>query len=274
MKWTKEEVKFLTDNSELGATYIAEQLNRTISSIYNKAFLLKIKLDSRIWSEEEEQFLLDNAEKGSTYISQHLNRTPVSIMHKAARLGISLGKFWTKEEQQFLIDNAEQGSGYIAKKLNRTAVSIRHKAVELQVKLGSYVYWVEKDTELLKEIYSTSSPTELSSMLDRTSSSIVCKANLLGLKKEKSLNKENTTGYLYVVFFPELNLYKVGITNNPKKRLGEFGVNCNLLSLLEGKYSEIEKLEKYLLNFIKPWLVNSKKLRSGNSETYWVENSS
>jgi predicted transcriptional regulator len=275
MKWTKEEIQFLIDNyANSGSKYCAEKLNRTTSGVAKKAQSLKI---TNMWSRKEEQFLIDNAKKGTFYISTHLNRTISSIQNKAQKLGVSLissDRYWSKEEEEFLINNAKKGAFYIAKQLNRTVSSIQNKAQILNTNLGNYKFWTSNEDIILKKLYSKTCLIQLSKNLNRSIHSISHRASNLGLKRDVSIDKESTTGYLYVVFFPELNLYKVGITNNPKKRLGEFGVNCNLLSLLEGKYSEIEKLEKYLLNFIKPWLVNSKKLRNGNSETYWVENSS
>lgn len=272
MKWTKEEEQFLTDNYSRGANYIAEHLNRPVGGVHKKAQALGISLGNR-WLKEEEQFLIDNADRGSAYIAEQLSKSISSIHNKANKLKVNLTNItnYSKYEEQFLIDNAHRGSTYIAKQLNRSTNSVRNKANLLGVKLGNYKLWTEEEETTIKNFYSTTSSVDLSKKLNRSIDSILHKAAELELQKERSLDKKSTKGYLYLVFFPALNLYKVGITNIPKRRFREFGFEHEVLSLLEGSYSHIEELEKYLLKFIKPYLYNSGQLTSGNTETYKID---
>lgn len=221
----------------------------------------------RYWTKDEEMFLLDNRELGANYIANHLGKSAPVVRSKAQRCGIKLGSrtLWKKEEELFLINNCDLGSNYIAKHLGKTPASVYSKAYSLNLRLGKT--WTEADEQVIKDLYLTTCPVELSKKLNCTQGALNIKAWALGIKKS-NLDKENTTGYLYIVTFPELNLHKVGISRDPSHRFKAFGARCEILSLIEGKYSDIEKLEKYLLNYIKPHLYNSGQLKSGNTETY------
>ena len=78
---------------------------------------------------------------------------------------------------------------------------------------------------------------------------------------------------LYVVYFPKLNLYKVGITSNLSNRQKSFGHTSEILYIREFNNGiEAKNLEaKYLIN-VKDLLINTGKLKSGNTETFRMPN--
>lgn len=72
--------------------------------------------------------------------------------------------------------------------------------------------------------------------------------------------------YLYVIYFPELDVYKVGVTKMPKTRFGSFGHKYEICSLLKGDYMLCSSVESYLL--YRANRVYTKELKNGNTETY------
>ena len=75
--------------------------------------------------------------------------------------------------------------------------------------------------------------------------------------------------YLYYVYFPRLDLYKVGITNSIDRRLHEIGEPYRVLFIQE--YSsghEAYNIEQQILKYFKAKLVNTGELKSGNTETF------
>lgn len=220
MKWTKEEVEFLTGNyAEHGPTYCAEKLGRTYKSVQAKAGKLDLTKPKEYWSRQEQQFLVENyAEHGPNYCSEKLNRMREAVKSKASRLGIALTRptDWTKEEVQFLTDNySNNGPVYCAEKLSRTYRSVQSKA---------------------------------------------CK---LGLQA----NTRYDSKIIYVVYFSDLFLYKVGITNNVEYRIKQFGHLCVILKTEECETpQEAAELERDLLKSVT--LINTGYLNSGNTETF------
>jgi Zn finger protein HypA/HybF involved in hydrogenase expression len=79
----------------------------------------------------------------------------------------------------------------------------------------------------------------------------------------------NIPATLYCIYFEELDLYKVGITNNINNRMFQFGVEPELIFLREFELGKDAKdLETKWLKNIKEYKVNTGKLRSGNTETF------
>lgn len=74
---------------------------------------------------------------------------------------------------------------------------------------------------------------------------------------------------VYILNFPELDLYKVGITNNLARRVTQFGYTCSLLFAQEYENgSQAYNIEQQILDWLVDRLVNTGKLASGNTETF------
>ena len=78
----------------------------------------------------------------------------------------------------------------------------------------------------------------------------------------------NSYKYLYIIKFSD-GLMKVGVTNKPKMSR-QFGEKYEVLSFLESADGTAGKLEQELLRFIRPWLLNTGRLKNGNTETYYA----
>lgn len=95
---------------------------------------------------------------------------------------------------------------------------------------------------------------------------LVCPSNLLqGQRCPECAGK--TANIVYLVYFPNLELFKVGITNNIDNRLKAFGQKCDLFWTEKFKTNaEARQRESNLLKRVT--LFNSMSLRSGNTETF------
>ncbi len=98
--WQEEEILFFRNNTHLSDAEIAEKLNRTILSIFQKRRILhKPNLrPQNPWSEEEVAFLKEHAEKGDTYLAKELKRTIESVKGKRHKLGLIIRKYKQKKK--------------------------------------------------------------------------------------------------------------------------------------------------------------------------------
>jgi len=81
--------------------------------------------------------------------------------------------------------------------------------------------------------------------------------------------KYNKPAATYCIYFKDLEIYKIGITNNFKRRCTEFGYKPEIIFIREfelGKDAKI--LETQWLENIKEYKVNTNKLLTGNTETF------
>jgi len=86
--WTNEELEFMKENySKMGAEYCSEKLNKSIGSIYGRAFDLNINKSNKKWSETEDSFIRNNYQNMTgKEIGNHLNRTESSIRNRIYKL--------------------------------------------------------------------------------------------------------------------------------------------------------------------------------------------
>lgn len=77
---------------------------------------------------------------------------------------------------------------------------------------------------------------------------------------------------VYCVYLQDLDLYKIGITNDVNRRLDELGYS-NRLIWVESYDSEFKarNREKILLDKVKDFMYNSGMLKSGNTETFRLD---
>ena len=180
-----------------------------------------------------------------------------------------MARKWTEEEVDFLRKNYWKtdlkkevvGWEYLQKNLNRTKNSISLKARRLGLCGKSPTTWSAKDLDYLEDNYGFISVEGIAKKLNRSREAVRQKAQLLGL-----CSKEGTR-YFYRIYFPDINLYKVGISSKPKKRFSQFGHKVEVLELLlmdsrsDARYKEQTELDKLPL-------INTGLLTSGNTETY------
>ena len=216
------------------------------------------------WKKEDEQFLIENYINGPKYCAEKLNRTIASVKNKAKRLSLTKDiTYWSDKEIKFLVGNyTDKGLSYCAEKLNRTYKAVQAKAGELSLR-KSRLYWSRQEIKFLIENYANYGPTYCSEKLGRTYPSVQLKASKLGLQA----NTKYSSNIIYAVYFPELFLYKIGITNCIERRSREFGQNCVILKTQECETSqEAAELERLLLKSV--MLINTGALNCGNTETF------
>jgi hypothetical protein len=218
------------------------------------------------WSEEETSFLLKSySEHGIDYCAAFLNRTKMSVKKKAGRLNLIDKLFWSKEEEEFLINNSDKEWAWCADQLNRSVHAVEIKASKMKISKKPQKYWTEEEDSYLKEKWAKEDIFDMIKYLDRSFDSIATRAKILNIVRPRKLDG---TGYLYVVYFSDLDLFKVGITNCIDRRVKQFGYPCKIVSLLSGGYEDVYLAEQKLLKAISPYKVNTGKLWCGNTETY------
>jgi hypothetical protein len=76
-------------------------------------------------------------------------------------------------------------------------------------------------------------------------------------------------GYTYLIYFPDIEVYKYGITNNLKQRMNAFGHKPEIILIREFDLGSMAaELEKQWSNNLEHLKVNTSLLRSGNTETF------
>ena len=139
-KWTEEEIDFLKKNYKNHSNkWVAEQLGKTIQSIYHKAQTLKLKTlefpHKRTWTDKQDEFVKKNYGKLPTKeIARIINKSHHAINHRASKLKVvkEESKLWTKEEIQFLKENYYKlNNTEINKILKRGVEAITAKAMKM-----------------------------------------------------------------------------------------------------------------------------------------------
>jgi len=110
-KWNEDDVNFLIKNyQEKGGRYVAEKLNRSITSVKAKAKHIKlITYSPKKWTDEEIIFLKENYEEmGCNLICEKLDRVKGSVSKKAKELGLKVfyKPSFTKEELELAVKNS------------------------------------------------------------------------------------------------------------------------------------------------------------------------
>jgi len=239
----------------------------------------------KIWKKHEIDYLILERENNTPYkdIAQFLDRSLQSVQRKAQKLNI-VKKEWTKQEKYLLQYNIEQlGKSHkaISVILNRTLQATQRKASELNFKYDYIKNYPKKVPEyiIVLENYIDSRTKILHKDIQcnhtwkASPDSILayhgcpyCKSNFNILKKS----------YLYIIEFPNseelLDVYKIGVTNNIKRRIKQFGIFAKLILLLEfNTGNEALLIEKLYLKNVKHLLVYTNILISGNMETFYYE---
>lgn len=66
----------------------------------------------------------------------------------------------------------------------------------------------------------------------------------------KTNHKNNPNGYLYILYYEYLDLFKVGVSNNPKRRIRDIKAHSpfDLKPIFIKNYEDVYKLEKMVHN--------------------------
>ena len=93
-------------------------------------------------------------------------------------------------------------------------------------------------------------------------------------KCSKSGFKANNPAILYLIYFPALKLYKVGITNRSiKQRFKNEKYYYEIVFYrIFSKGLEARALETKWIKNLTPYMYNSEELHDGNTETFYYEN--
>lgn len=199
-------------------------------------------------------------------------------------------KRWTKDEEELLIDMVIARWVYkdIANELNRTVSSIEKKCVRLNISSNL------KTTEQYKKELKTKCPN-ISCLEDYKGREVKILHKCLKCNKEyKSVPASKLQGYsckycgldnngggiplnkkgiTYLVYIPKFDLYKIGITSrNIKIRMTDNKLKDSeyeiILEHTFRKGIDAMNLEKVWKENLKEYLVNTGKLKSGNTETF------
>ena len=289
-KWTEEEKDLVREaycDPERGRQWLAKKLNRTPKSISHQAQRMNVKLKPH-YSEEEVQYVLDNFDKDRLEsileIAKYLGRSERSVAAKASELGIRNNYDWTEEHIQYLKDNYEtKGAAALEKYFGRAQSAIVNKAGQLGLVVDRKEKFRLEAIQKLKD----------------TDYEIIEYKKLPG-NDQKSLIKHKTCGHewwvklgaldsyagcpncskgnwnrriFYLLFFPVLNLYKVGITMDLTKRLRQYNYTPELIDSRVFKTpEECANYESDLKKKLKPYMADTGLLHSGNTETfYWPD---
>ena len=288
-RWTEEEDDTLHEfYQEEGAALCAEVLDRTVASVHNRASRLNIT-KSNLWTTKEENTLIKlYSIKGVQHCSKLLNKTEQAIYVKANRLNITSstgsGKHKTHKQYEYQIPK-----DYVVLETyidNKTELLHKHTICDHE--------WLITPNNILMghkcpkcanlkthEQYKRELPkayTVLETYIN-SKTKILHRHKVCGY--EWSTRPSNilqgsgcpvcqhiNSNFLYFIYFPELDLYKIGITSSFKRRSKQFGYIPEIISLKRyesGKEAYIE--EQHILKELDPYLVNTGKLWSGNTET-------
>ena len=76
----------------------------------------------------------------------------------------------------------------------------------------------------------------------------------------------------YLIYFEFLDLYKIGYTDNVRRRITQFGYKAEIILVREHDTEyEARKLEQQWLNNVKALKVNTAMLDSGNTESFKID---
>jgi predicted Zn-ribbon and HTH transcriptional regulator len=195
-------------------------------------------------------------------------------------------KSWTEAEIDVLMDNyPKHGKEYCAKILGRSTSSVKSKAQKLGIKHTAYSKYVKTQKDHERDIKGLGYSL-IDEYIDPTTK-IWHKHNKCGFEfkaaptalitdraqcpncASHSLSEPH---YLYFIKFEELGLYKVGITKNLNTRLKQFGYSPTLLKswyFTDGNDARNNE-QRLLKGVLCQKLANTGKLRTGNTETFYV----
>ena len=111
---------------------------------------------------------------------------------------------------------------------------------------------------------------EIGQKLDRSRETVASKCTQLKIKSKCGSINNRQPGITYLVYFPKLNVYKIGATSKTTEQRNNIQ-KLQYEIILEHKFStgiEAMQLEKEWLENVKEFKVNTGLLNCGNTETF------
>ncbi len=208
--WTEDEIEFLKACIEMGWLHkdIANELGRTSSSINNKAKKLELK-SQYYWSISEILVLKTCLKDGWSYreVGIELHKNTPCIKEKASSLNLhsnvtnAMFKLKAKDIETRLEDRKLK----ILDKYINKRTKIRFKCL-----ICNNIWKVAPDNIFKK--------------FDKGSGCPKC---------AKHGFKDSKLAVTYCIYFKEFDLYKIGVSNNYKIRLGQFGYKPEIIFIRE-----------------------------------------
>lgn len=199
------------------------------------------------WTIEEENKLIEYIEQEHTSkdISSELGRSIKSIQHKRTRLGIALkNTSRLKTNKQYILELSQVNSNFIAlEKYVGNRIPILHKCL------------------LCNSEYKSTPETRL----------VGRGCNICSHKDNSGSIPLDKPGITYLVYIPRYKIYKFGITS---KTINERMLDNNIPiydNILERRFDlgiDAINLEKLWKSNLSKYLVNTGKLKTGNTETF------
>lgn len=219
-----------------------------------------------MWNEDEINILKKYYPiEGSEVRFRLPNRSIKSIQCQASRLGITGNKIWTIKELEILLEYySKEDLESINKRLpNRTVASIKAKANKLGLSKCS---WSSEELDILIQFYPIEGPDCAYRLPKRSRDAVKTRANNLNISFN-NLNRYSNTKLVYCLYFPDVDLYKVGITNDINTRIRTFGCEATLIYFVEkDSHLAAKELEQKILSIVAK--ANTGLLNSGNTETF------
>ena len=187
------------------------------------------------WTEEEIELVLEaycDPKRGPQWLEKELDRTPGAINIKAFKLGV-------------VVDIAKKQELKAREKLKDT----EYKLLEYKVQGKSLVRHIPCGHEWRVRVANL--------------------AYYVGCPKCSIIGNRKNTKTFYLIFFPALDVYKVGRTGNLDARLRAFGETPEVIDTIVFETAEeCEIYEKAALKKLKHHKYNTGRLISGNTETF------
>lgn len=249
-KWTKEEIEYLilSIDNKIPYSEIAKYLERTLSSIKHKASRLNLK--SKLYAVKTTEWYKDKLPNNIILLEEY-KTIHILVQHKCA----ICKHIWSATPNSII-----NGSG----------CPICNKGGKPKKTHNQYVLELPKDITVLKPYINAKTK-----ILHRHTCGYEWKISPNNLLRGNSCPVCATSGFnpklpaqVYLVEFKD-NLYKIGLSNNYKKRIKSFGMPCNLIMVRKfcNSTDAIDKEKEWLI-VLKPFMFNTGLLKSGNTETF------
>jgi hypothetical protein len=252
MKWTKDDLEILREIYPINPKYCAEILERDVKAVGVKANSLGIKSNKapKVLTHEEYEAKLPSTIK----VLEQYKGTVTELLHEC----LKCGEHFVMTPRDILYDKpgCAPRTGCPDCRSNKlTEKEVRSRIPEGYALMESYRDQMNKHRfkHLICGHEWETKPHDVFN----------------GTRCPQCAGKNSNI--VYLAYFPELQLYKLGVSSNPQRRSYQFGHKCDILWIEEyPSYIEATAREKELLEGVK--LVNTGLLKSGNTETFYEIN--
>lgn len=193
--WESDKItvlKGLYPNTDYSVEEIAKALDRTVSSVRNKAIQLNITRGIKRWKTEYDTFLKQNYKtRGTLQCAEILGYTEWHIQWRAGQLSLNKEvELWTEGEVETLRELSDKHftQAEIAKELDRTIAQIKNKLSILGIRSS---WWSECEILFLKANYNSHNAGEIAKYLHRSKKTVYRKASLLGVTKKDNSGRNH-----------------------------------------------------------------------------------